>query len=596
MNRRNPYPTPIPICVRRSLLTVGVSLLLLLGSGAPEIVAQTNKKNTPAKVSARKTQSKGKAKAPAKGRGKNSQPSPSVKEMQKQQAAAQQEIVKTRREIKMNDEAVKKGLADLSRLQGDIEVGKGRLAKASQEVKSLQDQIADVSTRISGEEKEIERLRSEYLKAVKAMRLKRKSESSLAFIFSSKSFGEAMRRMRYLKEFSEWRGRRNKDISEKVDQLRAHEEQLAQAKADRAVALREESAAQASLSKQYAEQDAMVSKLKANGEALKTYLAQKQSEANQLKGRVAALIAEEQRKAEEKRRAEAARQAEIARKAEEARKAAAAKKAEEERLAAQRAAEAARKAEEARKAEAARLAAAEKAAEEARKAAEREEAKAREMAKNDARKKEAERKAAEARRKAEEAKAEKQRQKAVAEAAEKRAKEAEKTGKEFADARRRRPRGEASNNGATTAPVNTSQSGSGFASMRGSLPRPVSGAFRITSRFGRHPLPELPSVMYDNPGIDAQVNAGASAQAVYGGKVSGVYVVPGYNTVIIVNHGDYYTVYGNILKSSVKVGDSVKQGQTLGSVAPEEDTPGKSSIHFEVWHNRDKLNPTDWIR
>ena len=113
MNRRNPYPTPIPICVRRSLLTVGVSLLLLLGSGAPEIVAQTNKKNTPAKVSARKTQSKGKAKAPAKGRGKNSQPSPSVKEMQKQQAAAQQEIVKTRREIKMNDEAVKKGLADL---------------------------------------------------------------------------------------------------------------------------------------------------------------------------------------------------------------------------------------------------------------------------------------------------------------------------------------------------------------------------------------------------------------------------------------------------------------------------------------------------
>ncbi len=118
----------------------------------------------------------------------------------------------------------------------------------------------------------------------------------------------------------------------------------------------------------------------------------------------------------------------------------------------------------------------------------------------------------------------------------------------------------------------------------------------MTSQFGRHSLPELPDVMYDNPGIDAETSAGASAQAVYGGRVSGVYVIPGFSTVVIVNHGNYYTVYGNIASPSVKVGDVVKQGQAIGKLAPSEDDPSHSSIHFEVWKNRDKFNPLDWIR
>ncbi|MDE5868672.1 MAG: M23 family metallopeptidase, partial [Muribaculaceae bacterium] len=89
---------------------------------------------------------------------------------------------------------------------------------------------------------------------------------------------------------------------------------------------------------------------------------------------------------------------------------------------------------------------------------------------------------------------------------------------------------------------------------------------------------------------------GASAQAVYEGKVSGVYVVPGYSTVVFINHGNYYTVYGNIQSAAVKVGDTVKQGHNLGKLAPSDDDTSHSSIHFEVWHNRDKMNPSEWIR
>ena len=158
--------------------------------------------------------------------------------------------------------------------------------------------------------------------------------------------------------------------------------------------------------------------------------------------------------------------------------------------------------------------------------------------------------------------------------------------KDYASARKRRPRGEAA----------ASSSAADFATMRGSLPRPVSGAFRITSQFGRHSLPDLPDVMYDNPGIDAEVSSGASALAVYAGTVSGVYMIPGFSTVVIVNHGDYYTVYGNLGSSAVKVGDRVKQGQTLGKVTTDPDNPGHSEIHFEVWKGKEKQNPAAWIK
>ena len=515
-----------------------------------------------------------------------------VKDVKRREAAARKEIALTQEQIRQNDLAMKRGLNQLGKLQEDIAQGKVKLAKASGEVKSLETRIKNVEGEISREEMELSRLREEYLKAVKQMRIKKKSTSSLAFIFSSKDFSEAMRRMRYLKQFSEWRENRNAEINGKVRSLKSQKELLGRTKASKDQALKREAEAQTTLNRQYAEQDAVVVKLKANGEALKTHLANKQSEANALNSRVATLIAEEQARIEAERRAREAaeRKAQLARE------------------------EAARKAEEERKAEIAR--------EEAAKAAARkaEETKNRELAqtpasgtsskgksvskkqdsKNDLAKAETKK---ESRRRSESVKKETK----VAETKKKESKKQNNT--QYADARKRRPRSQRNNQVpdpvtgknverkiASSGKSSPTGAGADFAGMKGSLPRPVSGSFRITSRFGRHSLPDLPDVMYDNPGIDAEVASGASAQAVYAGRVSGVYVIPGFSSVVIVNHGNYYTVYGNIQKPAVKVGDNVKQGSNLGRLAPEEDNPGKSSIHFEVWRNREKLDPAQWIR
>lgn len=477
-------------------------------------------------------------------------------ELQRRQQAAQAEIAETRRKIQENDRQVSRNLAELGKLQGDIEAAKRQVAATRSQVTTLQNRIGTLEGKIAQGDKEVARMRGEYLKAVKAVRKRKGSNSTLAYIFSSKSFGEARRRMRYLREFSEWRRKQTDEIQNELNVLNRERAALAQSRDMYGKALARNVTAQKQLETQYSKQDAIVVQLKANGSALKTHLAQKQQEANALKGRVAALIAAEQRAAEQ-------REAE--------------RLAAEKRAAEQRAAE-------------------EKAARDRELAMTTKPGKA-EGAKEPAKEKPKETKAKEQR---------KRRPKQPKQAVPKQQPKLEKTepqknagnsGREYADARNRRPRASApSGSSSASASGSKPAGGSNFASMRGSLPRPVGGAFNITSRFGPHSLPDLPDVVYDNPGIDAEVARGATAQAVYAGKVSGVYMIPGFSTVVIVNHGGYYTVYGNLASASVKVGDVVKQGSAVGRVADSEDSPGHGQIHFEVWKNRDKQDPLAWIR
>lgn len=487
-------------------------------------------------------------------------------ELQRRQQAAQAEIAETRRKIQENERQVSRNLAELGKLQGDIETAKKQVAATRNQVTTLQNRIGTLEGKIAQGDKEVARMRGEYLKAVKAVRKRKGSNSTLAYIFSSKSFGEARRRMRYLREFSEWRKKQTDEIQNELNVLNQERAALAQSRDMYGKALARNVTAQKQLETQYGKQDAIVVQLKANGSALKTHLAQKQQEANALKGRVAALIAAEQRAAEQR----------------EAERLAAERKAAEQRAAEQRAAE-------------------EKAARDRELAMTPKPGKA-EEAKEPAKEKPKETKAKEQRkRRPKQSKQTQSKQQPKQEKTEPQ-KNAGNSGREYADARNRRPRSDRADasvsSGSSSASASGSKpaGGSNFASMRGSLPRPVGGAFNITSRFGPHSLPDLPDVVYDNPGIDAEVARGATAQAVYAGKVSGVYMIPGFSTVVIVNHGGYYTVYGNLASASVKVGDVVKQGSAVGRVADSEDSPGHGQIHFEVWKNRDKQDPLAWIR
>lgn len=93
-----------------------------------------------------------------------------------------------------------------------------------------------------------------------------------------------------------------------------------------------------------------------------------------------------------------------------------------------------------------------------------------------------------------------------------------------------------------------------------------------------------------------ETTAGASAVAVYPGVVSMVIVMDGYNNVVLVRHGEYLTVYAGISDLNVRKGQTVSQGQALGRIYSDPADDNRTRLHFEVRHEKDKLNPAEWLR
>lgn len=142
--------------------------------------------------------------------------------------------------------------------------------------------------------------------------------------------------------------------------------------------------------------------------------------------------------------------------------------------------------------------------------------------------------------------------------------------------------------------VAASAGASSFAAARGRLIFPLSGNYSVVRKFGRQKHPDLPNVMIDNSGIDVETASGAGVRAVYDGVVSAVFEQPGFHTILMVRHGDYLTIYGGLGSIAVKKGDKVKTGQSMGRLFA--DGSGKSILHFEVRHEREKLNPLSWVK
>ncbi len=132
-----------------------------------------------------------------------------------------------------------------------------------------------------------------------------------------------------------------------------------------------------------------------------------------------------------------------------------------------------------------------------------------------------------------------------------------------------------------------------FAALRGRMPFPVPSGF-ISDHFGVHKHPILKGVMINNNGIDIQTAAGSAVHTVYDGIVQSVVNIPGINTVVAIQHGDYFTVYSKLDNVSVSMGQRVRTGQRIGTVASDED--GTAEINFQVWKNTVRQNPESWLK
>lgn len=116
----------------------------------------------------------------------------------------------------------------------------------------------------------------------------------------------------------------------------------------------------------------------------------------------------------------------------------------------------------------------------------------------------------------------------------------------------------------------------------------------ISENFGEHPHPVLKNVIVQNKGLDFLTDKGARARAVFDGEVTRVISIAGYNYVVMIRHGEFLTVYSNLVEVFVQKGDKVSTGQDIGEVHTDTKEM-KTELHFEMWKGKTLLNPSNWL-
>lgn len=132
-----------------------------------------------------------------------------------------------------------------------------------------------------------------------------------------------------------------------------------------------------------------------------------------------------------------------------------------------------------------------------------------------------------------------------------------------------------------------------FRANRGRLPYPVEKGY-VSLGYGNQTHPLFNTITVHNSGVEITTDKGASARAVFGGEVTSVIVLSPVNKAVMIQHGDYFTVYQNLSSVSVSKGDKVSIKQSLGKVRTNGET-GKTIIKFLILQNTTYNNPEGWL-
>lgn len=132
-----------------------------------------------------------------------------------------------------------------------------------------------------------------------------------------------------------------------------------------------------------------------------------------------------------------------------------------------------------------------------------------------------------------------------------------------------------------------------FKSNKGKLPWPVEKGY-VFNKFGIRPHPTEKNLTINNSGVEIATESGSNARAVFEGEVLQIQVIKGTNRkIVIIQHGDFMTIYQNLETVNVRTGDKVAFKQNLGRIAT--DASGKAIIKFLITQNVTTLNPELWL-
>lgn len=398
----------------------------------------------------------------------------SVKELEAQRKQALKQLETTNKVLDETKKTQKASLNKLTVLRKNISQRQSVLNTINKEINALDNEMNALNREKRRLEATLEGYKADYAKMVRESYVNRSIYSKLMFLLSAETFDQSFRRLRYLKEYADYRKDQMQKIEDTQKEIAKKSEQLDLNKKAKVEVKNEKSSEQKKLQDDQKKENTVYNELKKKEKSLQNDLKKQQKIANDLNRKIETLIAEEIRKAEEKRRAE----------------------------------------------------------------------------------------------------------------------ELAKQGKK-PDGKDASKVTEADSKVYAMTKEEKLISGN-FAANAGRLPWPVEKGF-ISGKFGVQPHPTLKYVTTNNKGIYIQTPAKTNARAVFEGIVTQRFSVPGSNNGVIVQHGQYRTVYANLTNIYVQVGQKVSPKQNIGQIYTDSESDNKTELFFQIWENRTILNPESWI-
>lgn len=133
---------------------------------------------------------------------------------------------------------------------------------------------------------------------------------------------------------------------------------------------------------------------------------------------------------------------------------------------------------------------------------------------------------------------------------------------------------------------------SSFEENKKKLPWPVSTGF-ISQGFGRQNHPVLKGIITQNDGVNIQTKENEKVKSVFEGEVRRVAFIPTFGSTVIINHGEYYSVYTGLKTVYVKTGQKVTTNQEIGQIFSNSE--GISELRFQIRKKFTALDPQAWL-
>ncbi len=132
-----------------------------------------------------------------------------------------------------------------------------------------------------------------------------------------------------------------------------------------------------------------------------------------------------------------------------------------------------------------------------------------------------------------------------------------------------------------------------FTSNKGKLPWPVEEGV-VKMRYGRQPSLIDRTVPINSKGVRIATNKGQKVRAVFEGTVYAIMGSKNGSIAVLVQHGNYFTVYKDLTKIQVKKGDKISTKQIIGEVLTNKSS-GQSLLKFQIWKDGKTQDPSQWI-